>query len=651
MKITIITIVLSAITLSCFGQYGKNFRNLGDRAFAEKDYYEAAYYYRKVAEGMSLLQRQEVPFQTMNKAAKKDKPSDATYVSYRLAESYRLYENYIEALPWYKKTVEAPDASTYPLASLWYGVSLRATQRFDDAITQLQQFSASYQQNDDNKALAQREILNCNFAKEQYKYPQLLEATKLKGDWNSDGSDYALLQIGDKFMFTSSRFAKDDKKHINRIYTADAMGKPVQIKLKDNSQTKETEYGTPSLSPDGKRMYFTRWYKEGSKTYHDIYVAQLQDTTWQQPRKLGSNVNADGYNAIQPFVTADGKRLFFVSNKPGGFGGDDIWVSDLCDDGEATNAINLGSTVNTSRDEQAPYYNADEKRLIYSSKGFVGLGGFDFFESKGDATNWTTPVNMGYPMNSPKDDLYFMPDNKDKSKWYISSDRESDCCLNLFEVHDKHFILTGIVTDCETRKPLAGVKVSFVDSLAKQTLKEVTTGTDAKYAFTVTSKRPYNLKLEKAGYFTKVLPIPTSGQMSSDTLYSPEICLQAFEKDKPIVIKNVLYDFNKATLRPESKQVLNELVVIMKDNPKIIVRLGAHTDSIGSEKYNLKLSQARAQACVDYIISQGITSERIYAKGYGKSMPVAPNSLPNGKDNPEGRQLNRRTEFTVVKTE
>jgi outer membrane protein OmpA-like peptidoglycan-associated protein len=139
--------------------------------------------------------------------------------------------------------------------------------------------------------------------------------------------------------------------------------------------------------------------------------------------------------------------------------------------------------------------------------------------------------------------------------------------------------------------------------------------------------------------------------MSNDTLYNAEICLQAFEKDKPIVINNILYDFNKATLRPESKTVLNGLVTIMKDNPKLIIRLGAHTDSIGSVKYNIKLSQARAQSCVDYIISQGITSERIYAKGYGKSMPVAPNSLPNGKDNPEGRQLNRRTEFTVVKTE
>jgi outer membrane protein OmpA-like peptidoglycan-associated protein len=653
MRAIIITIFLSAITLTCFGQYGKDFRNLGDRAFADKDYYEAAFYYRKVAEGMHLLQNKEVPFQTMNKAPKKDKPSDATYVSYRLAESYRLYENYIEAEGWYKKTIDAPDMATYPLARLWHGVCLRAIQRFDDAITELQQFNAGYDKSDENKVIANKEIANCTFAKEQYKYPQLLEVVKLKGDWNSDGSDYALLQTGDNFMFTSSRFAKDDKKHINRIYTANAAGglKPQVITLKDNDAKKDAEYGTPSLTPDGKRMYLTRWYKEGSKVYHSIYFTQKQDSTWQPLHKLDNNVNADGYNAIQPFITADGKKLFFVSNKPGGFGGDDIWVSDLGDDGEATNAVNLGSTINTDRDEQAPYYNADEKKLIYSSKGFTGLGGFDFFESKGDIGNWSTPVNMGYPMNSAKDDLYFIPDNKDTNKWYISSDRESDCCLNLFEVHNKSFILAGIVTDCETRKPLAGVKVSFVDSLAKQTLKELTTGADAKYVFKVTSKRPYNLKLEKTGYFTKVLPIPASGQMGNDTLYNAEICLQAFEKDKPIVINNILYDFNKATLRPESKTVLNSLVTIMKDNPKIIVRLGAHTDSIGSVKYNIKLSQARAQSCVDYIISQGITSERIYAKGYGKSMPVAPNSLPNGKDNPEGRQLNRRTEFTVVKTE
>jgi OOP family OmpA-OmpF porin len=187
--------------------------------------------------------------------------------------------------------------------------------------------------------------------------------------------------------------------------------------------------------------------------------------------------------------------------------------------------------------------------------------------------------------------------------------------------------------------------------LSKQTIKQLVTDNTARYAFDVRTKRPYKLVLEKSGYFTKVIPVPANGQMAGDTLNNPDICLQAFAVDKPIVIKNVLYDYDKATLRPESKVVLDELVTIMNDNPKIKVELGAHTDSKGSDAYNQKLSQARAQACVDYIVSKGIADSRIYAKGYGEKRPIAPNTLPNGKDNPEGRQLNRRTEFTVLKLE
>lgn len=144
-------------------------------------------------------------------------------------------------------------------------------------------------------------------------------------------------------------------------------------------------------------MYLTRWYKAGDKTIHFIYLSKWQNNTWSEPVKLNINVNAEGFNSIQPFVTPDGKHLFFSSNKPGGRGGDDIWMSDLDADGNPTSSINLGSTINTPMDEQAPYYNVLKKKLTYSSKGFTGLGGFDFFESWYDGEKWSQPINMGYP--------------------------------------------------------------------------------------------------------------------------------------------------------------------------------------------------------------------------------------------------------------
>jgi len=496
-------------------------------------------------------------------------------------------------------------------------------------------------------------LRNCQFAKEQYLYPALLDVKMMNGKVNNDGSDYAANINNGKRYFTSSRMLKSDKKHLNRIYilSEDANTNPQLVNFNNTNDKKEIEYGTPSIDPTGKHMYLTRWYKTGDKTIHAIYMSTLGDNGWGEPVKLNTNVNNEGFSSIQPFITADGKRLFFVSDKPGGQGGDDIWVSDIGADGLPVNSNNLGATVNSPLDEQAPYYDIVEKKLIYSSKGFTGLGGFDFFVTYETVGQWSTPKNMGYPMNSAKDDLYFLPDNNDRKKAYVSSDRESDCCLNLFTVYDKKYILKGIVTDCDAHTALAGVKVSFVDSLSKQTLYQQISGADGVYAFSVTNKRPYTMVLEKKGYFTKVISTPTTGRMNADTLVNPDICLQAFVINKPIVIKNILYDFGKSTLRPESEKVLDSLVKILVDNPKMKIELSSHTDSVGSDAYNMKLSQARAQSCVDYLETKGIPESRLFAKGYGKSRPIAPNSLPNGKDNPEGRQLNRRTEFTVLKVE
>lgn len=652
-KISLAIILLLLVTIAANAQYKENPRGLGDKAFANKDYYEAAFYYRKAAEGLSLVTSQAIPYRSSSKAGTKGKPEDKAYIAFQLGESYRLYENYLEAEPWYFKVLNENSEAQYPLCRLWYGVCLRANQHFDEAITQLQQFNAAYKGDSKYKAMALKEIANCRFAKEQYQYPLLIEVSKMKGPWYSDGSDYSLIKRDSNSYFTSSRFAKDEKVHLNRIYTSagDKAAEPAVLKFKSDVKDKGVEYGTPALSPNGRRLFFTRWYKVGSKITHGIYYSDLNNNEWQAPVKLNANINAEGFNSIQPFITADGKRMYFISNKPGGQGGDDVWMSELDVNGLPVNSANLGSTINTPLDEQAPYYSVPDKRLVYSSKGFLGLGGFDFYESTFDGVKWTNPVNMGYPMNSAKDDLYYLPDPVKVNQFYISSDRESDCCLNLFEVVDKRHVLSGLIVDCDTRKALSGAKVSFVDSLTRQTVKQITLGQSGKYSFDITTRRPYNLVLEKAGYFTKVVSVPGTGEMRKDTLLSPEICLQAFKVDKPIVIKNVLYDYNKANLRPESKEVLNGVVTILKDNPKIKIELAAHTDSIGGDKYNDKLSQARAQACVDYIIANGISENRVYAKGYGKRKPIAPNSLPNGKDNPYGRQLNRRTEFTVLKSE
>ncbi len=643
-----------------------DFKDLGDKAFANKEYYAASVYYQKVVDSQQE-KNEDKPYQAHTKT-KKAKFSNA-YVYYQLAESYRLYRNFVNAQPFYYKVLQEPEAAQYPFALFWYGVCLRTTQQFDEAIKQLELFLASGHTDKSNDNRARREIINCNFAKKQYEFPGSSTVTRMTGDWNADGSSYSLSKNENgTYWFTSSRFAgadrpKKNKLHFNRLFYVDKNSMDSTglqpIKFTESLFDNDGEWGTPALNPSGKRLYFTYWFKQGKETLHAIFRSDYVGyKLWSTPKKLNINVNVDGFNAIQPFVTADGKYLYFVSNKPGTLGGYDLWMSELDSQGNPLPSINLGNTINTQQDEQAPYYDIRQKKLIYSSKGFIGLGGFDFMQSFGEVGKWAKPENMGYPMNSPKDDLYYSIDPEDANLAYISSDRQSECCLELFtvknsmprtpEVKKIKYEISGLVQDCDQLKPLDSVKITLTDLQSKQRIKQLTTSTSGRYKVEVENKADYQLTIEKNGYFTKMITVSAAMENATDTLTHTKTCLQAFNVGKAIVLKNILFDYKKADLREQSKVELDKLISIMKDNPAIRIELSAHTDSVGSDNYNLKLSQARAQSCTEYLILMGISADRIFAKGYGKNRPVAPNTLPDGNDNPNGRQLNRRTEFMVL---
>jgi len=649
MKRSAIIFLLIIIGQATFAQYNKQLRKMGDKAFDNKDYVAAAGYYKQAIGGPSA--HISIPFYSQTKKNVSKKTTDLTYLYYQLGESYRLYEDYLNAQEWYYKLIEGNDIAAYPLSRLWYGICVRAAGDHNGAIKQLLQFISEYKGDEKYIDIANKEILNCRFAIEQYKYPSLIAVSRLKKDWNIEGGNYAMIMHDTSYYFTSSSLAGIDKRGINQLYSMTSKANAIPAVIKFGGSWKNVSYSTPSIDGSGKRLYFTGNYKKEGRVVMAVFVSIFKNGQWGVPVKLNNYVNTEGFDTMQPFITSDGKQLFYTSNKPGGQGGDDIWESDIDTYGNPTNANNLGNTINTTDDEQAAYYDMAGKKLIYSSKGFVGLGGFDFFESFGDMGQWSEPVNMGYPMNSSKDDLYYSADNSIQGKFYISSDRESECCLNLFEGFNNPITIKGNIADCSTQQPLPGVRVSLMDSLSGRLLNNVVSGNDGLYAFTVNVKRPYRIIFEKRNYFTKSIAIANYDKLNKDTLLNDDNCLQPFEVNKPIVIKNILYDYNKADLRPESKTVQDELVKVLNDNPKINIELSSHTDSIGSDAYNMNLSQARAQSCVDYIIANGIDKTRITARGYGKSRPVAPNSMPDGTDNPDSRQLNRRTEFTVLKTE
>lgn len=621
-----------------------NFEAAGDKAFKNKRYYNAADYYSNAIRSFSS--QPLVPFYSVGGSSKRRPKDQRAYLYYRAAESYRLCHNYAQAGEWYDKLIKENHEPDYPLSRLWYGQCLKAGGHFDEALKQLRQFKTTWTGNKEYNNAADREIANCNFAKEQYANARPVEVVRMPEPLNANQGDYALTKNAGDYWFTSSRQTENSKIPSNKIYLASAANTsaPVIINF-DQEHNDKYEVGTPSVNPSGNKLYLTVWYKKAEKNILGIYTSDLQNHTWSPLRKLNQNVNLEGYNAMQPFITNDGKRLFFASDRPGGQGGYDIWLSDLDNSGNPLNATNLGKTVNTPEDEEAPFFDVVHEKLVFSSKGFTGMGGFDFFASYENNGGWSQPLNLGYPINSPKDDLYYYEDPDNNGKFYISSDRGSECCLSLFELTYLPITISGKITSCNSNSPLSNVKVSLIDSVTKQVVSQET-NLDGGYNFRVTAGTKYELKMEKNGYFTKV--ITALPKNNADTLFRADTCLQPFKVNEPIVLRNILYDFDKADLHPESTIALDKLVSIMLDNPELKVELSSHTDSVGSDAYNLELSQRRAESCVNYILLKGVSKERIYARGYGRSHPVAANTLPGGRDNPAGRQLNRRTEFTIV---
>ncbi len=664
-KFTLICILaLTGVFHNLQAQYVTDYKRTADQYFEQKDYYSAAQYYSKALGTFNVKPGEYRPYQVEHSGKKKQqKLKDYEQVVYRLAESYRMYNDFGNAEKYYGEAVQF-DSTLFPQARYWYGLTIRANAKksedYERAWEQLSAFRRGQKSYDDYSKKADMEIKNCEFAIEEMKYPPRYEVVKVSGNINQGGANYAIVPVADRMVyFTSSRpdsmmLAKKGNPFVNTLYVAMGDNASYESREKVSIPTdKGIEQGAAAITPDGKTLFLTRWNsKDGSKK-SSIYKSTRTGNGWSEPQPLDATINAPGYSSKEPSVSSDGKYFLFVSDRSGGKGGFDIWYASIGSGGTLSAAQHIGATLNSDGDESAPFYDPAKQTLIFSSNGRVGLGGQDFYSAKsaGNFGGWSTPQNMGYPINSAKDDQYYTGLSPDKAlnKGFISSDRESVCCLEIFAVKRRAKMAGGMVLDCETNKPLAGAKITLLDSTQRNVLESQTTGFGGNYTFEIEMNKKYKVLIEKENYFSKNFTFNSEQLTMVDSMMNPTVCLKRFEIDKPIVLNDIFYDYNKATLRPESKLILDSLYFLLLDNPKMEIELGAHTDSKGTDAYNLKLSNNRAKSCVDYLISKGIEQKRILSKGYGETRPVAPNTLPNGSDNPDGRQQNRRTEFKVLR--
>jgi len=586
MKKIILILVIVPGLLVARGQFVADYLKAADNYYKKGDYYSAARYYEKYLGAKSSKSNKDDynPYNVKPASAvvKGTTPS-AQLVVYNLAESYRRLNYPVKAVAYYEQALSYKN-NQLPLTQYYYASTLRALGKYDEAEKAFQDFLDNYKVDDGYANSARSEVLNLNFIREQLHRPdvQLFTVEKQGTAINLIGANYAPAWLNNNtLLFTSTRpdDSAQDKPFINRLYEAEYDNGEVKTVSKvELPQGAGIHQGVAGISKDGNTMYLTRWSIVNGKKTSAIYTCKKSSQGWQEPVLMDAQINVPGYNAQQPFVMPDGRSLLYASDKPGGNGGFDLWCATLDVNGNPEKTVNLGNTINTINDEQAPFYHEASGTLVFSCNGRTGMGGFDFFYSKGTLGAWADPVNFGYPVNSIKDDLYFTSRGNAGNileDVLLSSDRSAECCLELFSLKKK----TPIEPPVEVH-----------DSVIKE-----------------------------------VPPVETV-----------------------IVLDNVYYDFDSSGLRPESFPALDRLVSLLNEHPSMVIEIRAHTDNKGNDRYNLNLSEARAAKVVAYLIDKGIDKNRLQSKGYGSTMPVAPNQHEDGSDDPEGRQKNRRTEFKVL---
>ena len=602
----------------------------------------------------------------------KENPTN-TNLAFKLGVCYRGSRKYkAEAIPYFSKAVTAVTdnykGSSYkekkaPLVAYKYlGDAYHFNYQFDKAIEAYQKFISVMVENKNmTEALlneVNRDIEICKTAQRLVANPINIKIQNMGATVNSAYADYSpVLSADQKTIFFTSRRAgstgglKDDEGNfMEDIYmsnkTPTGWSQAVGIGAPINTESNEASVG---ISPDGQTILI---YKDDNGD-GNIYSTTLHGDTWSTPVKLNDNINSKYWEPSASF-SADGNTLYFVSNRPGGFGGRDLYISKKTPEGDWAKAVNMGSTINTPYDEDAPFMHADGVTFSFSSNGHNTMGGFDIFNSiLSNDSVWSEVMNAGYPINTTDDDVFYVI-SPDGLNAYFSSFRkgglgEKDNYMATF-INKKEAPLTlvkGTVVD-ETGKPAKNVVITITDNETEQVVGIYHANSKTgDFLFILTPGKNYNVTYQADShlFYSENMEIPKESKYYE---VNKQITLPPIVVGSKIVLNNIFFDFDKATLRSQSNVELRNLVMIMKSNPNMKVEISGHTDSKGTDAYNQKLSEERAQAVVNRLTENGIDAKRMVAKGYGKTMPAAANKKANGKDDPEGRQLNRRVELKIT---
>lgn len=587
--------------------------------------------------------------------------------NYYIAESYRLSNRIKEAEPFYAKASgRGPNADS---VKLFWAKSLQANGKYDDARSVLNDLEEKTTE-EKLKDRARKELDGLNYLQNLSEKPSYYKVKSLDAI-NTPFTEYAPVYMNGELYFTSSRsnarIYEATGTPFTDLYKAETKGANVDANtiapLPELINDSNINEGCVTFSPDGKLMIFAKGNSGKRKGSFDVdlYLSRFRNGQWTAPTPI--NINLPNAWESTPALSPDGRTLYFSSNRPGGFGGLDIYTAQMDSRGRFGKVKNMGPAINTAGSELFPYV-AENGKVYFSSDGHPGYGMLDIFVIN-RANGKTVVENLGQPVNSTADDFgifLFKPD-----RGFFTSNREGgkgDDDIYTFVNEDPNlrvvnYYLRGITYTTRkdsTREILPNTKVSLLDNTG-DVMQDFVTGNDGKFLFRVFENENYNLIGETDGYLVKRQPYSTVGksvpletlkELVTNIYLDTLIVLDRLEKNKIFILDNIYFDYDKADIRSDAALELNKLVQLLEDNPEIKIEMGSHTDSIASDVYNLELSQRRAESTVAYLIRKGIAPERLVAKGYGESKPIARNTNADGTDNPEGRQRNRRTEFKIL---
>lgn len=599
------------------------------------------------------------------------KKENNTKLTYRLAETNKILKDYKQAEKWYAKTSELND--TKPEAKFYEALMQKNQGKYDEATVSFQDFIDNYDDKDGTglKSRAKMELKGVEMAKEMMEAKPEVEVEAITGGLNNTLQDLSPKSISkDKVLMASllpeeaielkpAQDAKDD--YYTKMYMATNEGGTWKREmLNDNINSKSMHVGNGVISRDGNTMYFTKCSEQPAQIMTcNIYKSEKENGDWAESEAV-SAINKKDATTTQPALAYDAlgnEVLYFVSNRTGSKGGMDIFYAELDKDGEFSSPRNLGSTINTKYDDVTPYYDSANGKLYFSSEGHPGLGGLDVFSIEGFGADYEGEVvNAGFPLNSSTDDLYLALNDAGTEGYMVSnrvgttSTRGETCCDDVFKVKlvKEQFISYIFAMEGDkSNTPMEGIESAFykVNNGDFDFIGNETTSKNPNH-FLLEDGYAYKMNGNKDGYWPSITTIEEAeiAGMSGDTLYKV-FYMKAIDRVK---VKNVYFAFDQSNIREMYAQEMDSVLTLMNKYTKIKLQINGHTDSKGSDLYNLELSERRTKEAMSYFVEKGIVSERIMTKGFGEANPIAPNTNPDGSDNEAGRAKNRRVEFKLI---